>query len=624
MSLQSELCQVCESDDISVDTLREKIQELCYSSGCEDNTRSSPLGILRHKIKHLNPCDSKALRELNVHPFFHKACLNKNVTLEVVRYLLDEFPGIEKVMWCYHGDEIYFHEDVSAGHPLHLCCYNQYCPTSVIELMIKIYPSALSHYSSIQFVDNFDIDYSEYYKICPLMYYLTRTSNLDIDVVKMLVQACPQTLLATDDYGDYVGFTALHAILNNPNVGNLQHALTYLLETEPLLIRTISRMDRSPLMTACNNKNITLEVFELLYHQWPEAIRLVVSEDYQNLPIHELCSNDRMNDTASVDILRFMISIDPTLVRERCGFGYLPIHSAARGKSIGFCKTLIDIHPESLREGSMTTWGGNSQNLPIHVCCSGCAYGDKDTGVLQYLLTLDPESINARNAEGWLPFHSAIRTGAVQAVDLLLEHDPDAAMKTSGIPYHPRYPQQLPLHTACNSLNNQLLTVQSIFDAYPEAILKKDGQDRTPYDIAWESNDRHSDVVDFILTQQAYARQAQDIKNYDENDWLSLCCALKDNAPLGSIKLLLRALRLVGHVEYLPLDVACEFSSAKVVQYLVEELGREYAHTRGGKFEYLNKYVYKESVIHHACRGGNLEVVKYLLESHVSLVASAG
>ena len=87
--------------------------------------------------------------------------------------------------------------------------------------------------------------------------------------------------------------------------------------------------------------------------------------------------------------------------------------------------------------------------------------------------------------------------------------------------------------------------------------------------------------------------------------------------------MLLRALRSVGHVEYLPLNVACEFSSAKVVQYLVEELDREYAHTRGNKFEYLNKYVYKESVLHHACRGGNLEVVKYLLESHASLVASA-
>jgi hypothetical protein len=92
MTIQSELCKICESDDISVDALHNKIKELCYIFGCEDNNRSSPLGILRHKIKHLNPCDSKALRELNEHPFFHKACLNKNVTLEVIRYLLDEFP----------------------------------------------------------------------------------------------------------------------------------------------------------------------------------------------------------------------------------------------------------------------------------------------------------------------------------------------------------------------------------------------------------------------------------------------------------------------------------------------------------------------------------------------------
>ena len=98
MSIQSELCKICESDDMSVDTLHDKIKELCYifECECEDNNRSSPLGILRHKIKHLNPCDDEALLELNEYPFFHKACLNKSVTLEVIRYLLDEFPGIEK------------------------------------------------------------------------------------------------------------------------------------------------------------------------------------------------------------------------------------------------------------------------------------------------------------------------------------------------------------------------------------------------------------------------------------------------------------------------------------------------------------------------------------------------
>ena len=102
------------------------------------------------------------------------------------------------------------------------------------------------------------------------------------------------------------------------------------------------------------------------------------------LPIHELCYNEKLNDEVSIDILRFMISIDPLLVRERSDFSSLPIHSAVRGKSMEFCKILIEAYPESLREGLED----DDQMLPIHVCCSR---GDKDTSVLQYLLALDPE-----------------------------------------------------------------------------------------------------------------------------------------------------------------------------------------------------------------------------------------
>ena len=61
-------------------------------------------------------------------------------------------------------------------------------------------------------------------------------------------------------------------------------------------------MGRSPLLTACGTNGTTLEVFELLYYKWPEAIRLVVSEG-EDLPIHELCYNEKLNDKVSIDIL---------------------------------------------------------------------------------------------------------------------------------------------------------------------------------------------------------------------------------------------------------------------------------------------------------------------------------
>ena len=103
----------------------------------------------------------------------------------------------------------------------------------------------------------------------------------------------------------------------------------------------------------------------------------------------------------------------------------------------------------------------------------------------------------------------------------------------------------------------------------------------------------------------------------DENGWLPLHHALKKGAPLGSIKLLLRgnpsAVQIADNNMAFPLHIACEFSSVKVVQYLVEKYDRSIHHCDDNN----------DSILHYACRGGNLYVVKYLLENHAPLVSSA-
>ena len=102
--IQLELCKAVESEDISVDTLREKIKELSttnvQSSETEDkNNDRSPLDILRDEIKNINPDDSDTIHKLNKYNFFHKACCNPNVTHEVIEYIAEEFPGIETVTY---------------------------------------------------------------------------------------------------------------------------------------------------------------------------------------------------------------------------------------------------------------------------------------------------------------------------------------------------------------------------------------------------------------------------------------------------------------------------------------------------------------------------------------------
>jgi len=98
------------------------------------------------------------------------------------------------------------------------------------------------------------------------------------------------------------------------------------------------------------------------YYKFPEALQL--RDDDGDLPIHNLCYNENLDDTTSIDILRFILNTDPTSLREVVDDGYLPLHYAVAYKSTTFCKELIDAYPESLRIGSDDGW------LPIHFACA--------------------------------------------------------------------------------------------------------------------------------------------------------------------------------------------------------------------------------------------------------------
>ena len=357
----------------------------------------------------------------------------------------------------------------------------------------------------------------------------------------------------------------------------------------------VSSQNQLCLHEACYNEKVTLEIVQLLYNTFPEAFRLRDDDGY--LPIHHLCDSKDIDETAPIDILRLMLSIDPTLPREIDVDGSLPLHAAVQlYKSTAFCEILIDAYPESLRI-ELNGW------LPIHVACSGNRDDTVDT--IQYMLDLDPELINAENSDGWLPIHYAVN-GSAKSIELLLKYDTDAASKINN------GSQQLPLHLAC-SYNANLSSIQVLYDAYPEAILARDRGRRTPLDLA-----RNQPTIDFLQTQLVYARQAQDeaaMTALDDGGWLPLHRALKDDASLGSIKLLIRAnpaaVQVADQNGVYPVHIACEFSTAKVVQLFVELAG-----------DNLNNVDAKNnSPLHYACRGGNLCVIKFLLEANVPSVS---
>ena len=515
-----------------------------------------------------------------------------------VECILDSFPGLAS----WKTDKYDSNERNTTVYALHCACYNEHCPSSVIIRLYKEYTAAID---CLSIIFNGVHDWGA--TGLPLHYYLARTSNIDIDIVKMLVEAYPQSLMVADETWPLY---PAHAAAYDSIPDDLHKVVEYLLEFNPTSLRVLDGEGNTPLHMVCESKSVNLSLVQLLFNSWPEAIRMPGEDNC--FPVHLLFQNRTDDGPTVLSILQFMLDIDQTIVRERDESGFLPIHYAVvAAKSFEVCRVLIDAYPESIRVRT------NRGSLPIHMACrNGYRVDAADT--IQYMLELYPESINVRDEEGVLPIHIAAGFGRANNIKLLLKYDPDAASKVTE---NEQRRCLLPLHIVCDGVNEQLDRAKILYDAYPEAIFVRSqiGEDdgRTPLEYA--RGKRYRNVVNFLETQHAYAQKAKDttaMHALDNNGWLPLHHAIKGKAPLGSIKWLVKgnpsALRVISNIGTLPTHIACQFSSVKVVRHLIELDSSTVSHLDRNK----------DSVLHYACRGGNLGVIRYLVDSHASLVSN--
>eukprot|EP00574_Skeletonema_japonicum_P004510 CAMPEP_0201718608 /NCGR_PEP_ID=MMETSP0593-20130828/4083_1 /ASSEMBLY_ACC=CAM_ASM_000672 /TAXON_ID=267983 /ORGANISM="Skeletonema japonicum, Strain CCMP2506" /LENGTH=789 /DNA_ID=CAMNT_0048208949 /DNA_START=76 /DNA_END=2445 /DNA_ORIENTATION=+ len=688
-----------EEEDAAAAALQE-LEDLCASS------HYFSIESLREEIS------KKVFDDIDItgSSFFLKACLNEMVTLEIIEYLLECFPDAAENLGSWTvvdgPDELNrFFEIKIEAYPLHCCAQNDHCPAEVIKLLIEKYPAALEEFCFLNTLLFPGEELRRVRRALPLHYYMARPTNVDIDTVRVLVEAYPQALLA--GAGSETRYTPLHIAVCNPNVNAfLPVILPYLLSVEPSVIEAVDGYGETLLHIACG-KNVVVEVVERLFNAWPEAMHMR-STGLGSLPISILCENGHMDETNSLSILRFMLDVGPDLPMYSSDT-YLPIHHAVAAKSTNFCKELINACPESLCADL------NSSYLPIHEACeNGNRLDALDT--IQYMLEVYPESIHARvwestqgmifNGDGFLPIHCAAKGNSTEILEFLLMHDPDAAPRKVLYPPFPvpeslnsKYCEgALPLHIA--AFYGKMKQTEILYDAFPEAILVVTKRGDSPLDLAgkYASYTESPTVEEFLETQLEYARISQDMKAMtavDDIGRLPLHHALKGNASLGTIKLMVRgnpSAFVADQRGGFPLHIACEFSSLKVVKFLVElcennlrsscttsNMMLECACCGEGEsssnrlklctackmVKYCNVTcqknhrsqhkkeckkraaelqvealfnppmpkedcdvfnhcdVNKDSILHYACRGGNLAIVKYLLGSHAPLVALA-
>ena len=513
--------------------------------------------------------------DVSTSSFFHHAVSNKNTTKEIVELLLDFHPNAASIttnVFCPRGE--------SAAYPLHMACDNSLCPRPVIELLLKRCPQAINHRCWI--FHEADSLYEGENKLLPIHYYLRRMFNIELETVKMLIS---DLALASG---------LLHDVLRHARIYTLIGVVKLIIENNHCHLTVAGLRGMIPLHVACRNKNMSSEIIKLLLNSWSESAQQ--RDNDGNYPLHILCKNLHLDESSSLNILADLVAAYPEALRHSNNVGYLPIHVAAQSKTQQFCKLLIGAFPESVSARN----GHDHNNIPIHYACTK---GRLD--VVRYLLEVDREGINARTDNGKCPIHYAAYFGQSQVTSFLINQDPSCVSKT--INQNGR--RNLPLHVACISQFAEFETVKVLYNAYPEAIYTRNANGRLVTDCA-----KGMGVKFFLETQMSYALKAKDyavMALQDGDGCLPLHHALRNNAPLGSIKLLVRgnpvALQTSDNRGKLPLHVGCEFETLDVVRYLVEP------------FESCLNVCdsIKDYPLHYACRGGKLDTVRYLLTKQI-------
>ena len=539
--------------------------------------------------------------------FLHRACSNANVTVDIIECLLNKYPGSANILSSEYGSK-------RSSYPLHLACINDNCPSSIIELLVKENPLAASTQSLL----NGQIDYSDgqatiyscyWNKITnglPLHMYLSRQTNIELDCVKLLVEAYPEALTTMNTnstpYG--AGFTPINTLLvSNSNINDLYDVAQYMIESNSSSLQFSDSYERTPLHIACGNMSVTPKVLKPILRCWPQSARR--QDSSRDLPLHILCKNGCLDEAAAMGILKLLLDEYPESAHARGFDDSLPIHLAATEQTPGFCKMLVDLQPDSVVVGT-DLWG----QLPIH---RACGRGRLDT--IEYLFQQYPGSIQVRDNHGFLPIHVAAQEKNKAVILFLLRHDSDGASRA--VSNHGRMAEAgcLPLHLASKRTSqDDLSAIRVLFDAYPEAICITDGRGLLPANLARKySGNPHSNVIFFLDSRLSEAQKATDGRAMTPDR--DGCIALHYAGTLGAVKLLLKAnpaaVRAINNKGQLPVHTVCEFGTVGAVRYLVDSFE--------GCLNLCDAR--NDSPLHHACRGGDCDVVKYLLGKHVPSVS---
>ncbi len=415
--------------------------------------------------------------------FFHNACLNERVSEGLLQCLLEYFPGAAIIRSTSSGET-----------PLHYLCQNKNVTLGMVKLLINAAPE------SVQIEDS--IGQMPLHCLC---WNIDLDDEVAVDILKFLVMKYPEAIQHFAEIGEETESPAKLLPIHLAAEKQSPEFCRVLIEAYPGSERLVDEDLMMPLHCACNGWNAA--TVEYLYKLYPNAINHAnISEQY---PIHvaiDLRFRWRNDLAASVDIVQFLLDCDPSVKFQKLR-GESLLHLACRFAdntsskrvALGVIKALYDSYPEAIESneiasamtsnlyqakrvrkfissqlfysrqakdlGLMTrtelglgfqyehlslhtalrsnvTLGsikllvkGNpaaiyfhdkNGALPLHLACQH----HHSASVVQYLLGLDTETLDFLDMDGNTPIHYACQGGRYDNIALILDEYNGASVST--------------------------------------------------------------------------------------------------------------------------------------------------------------------------------------------------
>ncbi|XP_046552936.1 ankyrin repeat domain-containing protein 17-like [Haliotis rubra] len=297
---------------------------------------------------------------------------------------------------------------------------------------------------------------------------------------------------------------------------------------------------------------------------------------------HDLYNASRDGDLEAV---RRILSVGLANVNCRVD-GRTPVMAAAWNGHRDVVELLV-------REEANVTLVDEHRNNILHYACRG---GDIET--VKLVLSLDVVGINSKGYKTGTPLMVAAQYGHREVVDLLLRSGANAA--------YVDFVGDNILIWACEG--GDVETVKLVLSLNVVDINSPGWRRRTP--VIDAAKHGHRDVVELLVKEGADVTQVDDI---GENT-LHWACVGGD---LETVKLVL-SLNIVdinrrGWRSRTPVMVAARYGPRKLVELLV---------TKGANVSLVDNV--NDNILHYACRGGDMEMVKLVLSLNVVGINSRG